>query len=57
MLVHAGHMFPVKVKADEDSFFLPFTTSWGWATWKRAWDLFDIYAIGWQELLKDRKLE
>jgi hypothetical protein len=21
--------------------FLPMTTSWGWATWKRAWDRFD----------------
>ena len=52
----SGHMFPVKVKTKEDSFFMPFTTSWGWATWKRAWDLFDVYAIGWQKLLKDGKL-
>jgi len=24
-----------------DAVFLPFTTSWGWATWQRAWKNFD----------------
>lgn len=24
-----------------ESFFLPWTTSWGWGTWKRSWDLFE----------------
>ncbi|MFN7127456.1 MAG: hypothetical protein ACK4OJ_00185 [Brevundimonas sp.] len=24
------------------SFFVPFAHPWGWATWKRAWDLFDF---------------
>ncbi len=31
--------------------FLPFTSSWGWATWERAWRKFDENAIGWEELL------
>lgn len=26
---------------DEDTFFLPGADCWGWATWKRAWDLFE----------------
>jgi hypothetical protein len=36
--------------------FLPFTTTWGWATWRRAWDLFDSTATGWGELRVDRNL-
>lgn len=33
----SGHMFPVSLPGETDAVFLPFTTSWGWATWKRAW--------------------
>ncbi|MDP1875927.1 hypothetical protein [Phenylobacterium sp.] len=28
--------------------FQRFTTTWGWATWKRAWDQFDASATGWE---------
>ena len=34
----SGHMFPVSLPGEADAVFLPFTTSWGWATWKRAWN-------------------
>jgi hypothetical protein len=38
----SGHMFPVELPpADSDAALLPFTTSWGWATWQRAWQYFD----------------
>lgn len=30
--------------------FLNMTSSWGWATWKRAWDRFDLSACGWEEV-------
>lgn len=30
--------------------------SWGWATWKRAWDRFDPEARGWDELQENRTL-
>ncbi len=33
----SGHMFPVDLQATTDAVFLPVTTSWGWATWERAW--------------------
>jgi hypothetical protein len=36
--------------------FLPFTTTWGWATWKRAWDRFDTHATGWQDLATNAEL-
>mgnify|MGYP001130808303 CR=1 FL=1 len=38
----SGHMFSVNLSSIEtDTFFLPFVTSWGWATWNRAWKSFD----------------
>lgn len=30
--------------------FQRFATTWGWATWKRAWDLFDPAATGWEAI-------
>ncbi len=30
--------------------------SWGWATWKRAWDKFDSEATGWAELQENKAL-
>jgi hypothetical protein len=53
----AGHFFPInEIKAKNSSFFLPLTTSWGWATWKRAWDTFDPQAIGYEKLKTDSSL-
>jgi len=37
----SGYMFPVWHADIPDAFFLPYTTSWGWAVWDRAWRLFD----------------
>jgi hypothetical protein len=36
--------------------FLPFTSSWGWGTWRRAWERFDPSATGWECLAKDSSL-
>jgi len=52
----SGYMFPVRLAADTNAIFLPFTTSWGWGTWERAWNQFDPKANGWQELIKNKKL-
>ncbi len=52
----SGHMFPVEIASKTDSFFLPFTTSWGWATWARAWRHFDPNATGLTGLRTDRAL-
>ncbi len=53
----SGHMFDIKIDIETDAVFLPFITSWGWATWKRAWDHFDPLMIGYTELKKDRRLQ
>ncbi|MEG1616001.1 MAG: glycosyltransferase [Bacteroidales bacterium] len=33
-VLHTAHRMP-------ESFFIRFTNSWGWGTWKRAWDQFE----------------
>jgi hypothetical protein len=53
----SGYMVDVPELADTRSaLFLPFTVSWGWATWKRAWDRFDPLAAGWETLRTDKDL-
>lgn len=52
----SSHMFPVELKAETDAIFLPFTTSWSWATWQRAWKHFDPEMSGYEILRKDRRL-
>jgi hypothetical protein len=53
----SAYQFNVPEFADRDTgLFLPLTTSWGWATWKRAWDLYDRSAAGWERLKTDRDL-
>lgn len=47
----SGHMFSVEcVHGDEHAFFLPFVTSWGWATWDRAWQEFDPSMKGYDRI-------
>jgi hypothetical protein len=53
----SGHMFPVPAFQDRsEALFLPFTTSWGWATWARAWQHFDPRVVGWERLESDPSL-
>lgn len=50
----SGHMFPVDLPAEGgDAVFLPFTTSWGWATWQRAWSHFDPAMQGFDRVAGD----
>ena len=39
----SGYMYPVRYKMPE-IFFLRIPSCWGWGTWKRAWDQFDLSA-------------
>ncbi len=52
----SGYQFPVEIESDDDALFLPFTTTWGWGTWKRAWNHFDNTIAGYDTLEKDRSL-
>lgn len=53
----SGYQFDVpELKGKASALFLPFTVSWGWGTWKRAWAHFDPLATGWEKLLVDKDL-
>lgn len=52
----SGYMFPVTLAADHEAIFLPFTTTWGWATWWRAWRHFDPQMSGYAALKQDKAL-
>lgn len=53
----SGYQFNVpELAKDNSAFFLPFITSWGWATWKRAWDDFTPETTGWEALQQDKIL-
>jgi len=54
----SGYMFNLPKDQKQDAaFFLPFTVSWGWATWERSWTRFDQSAQGWRELAHDPLLK
>lgn len=53
----SGYMYKVPEFVNRsEAIFLPFISSWGWGTWKRAWAHFDPLATGWEVLKTDRKM-
>jgi GT2 family glycosyltransferase len=52
----SGYMFPMRHRKKPDAFFLPLTTTWGWATWARAWQVFDWDVPDALERLQDAEL-
>ena len=52
----SGYMFPINPLPMNSALFLPFVTSWGWATWKRAWRYFDPMSSAYKILEQDRDL-
>ncbi len=53
----SGHQFAVPAfQRRREAMFLNFSTSWGWATWSRAWKGFDPSASGWQAVTQDAAL-
>ncbi len=47
----SGFNFPLKeIKVPTECFFVPLISSWGWATWDRAWQKFDPLANGYEKL-------
>jgi hypothetical protein len=51
-----GYLYPVQETLPE-TFFLRGADCWGWATWKRAWALFEPNGKLLLQALKDRQLE
>ena len=55
----AGYMFPMKAgdEINVEAIFLPFISSWGWATWQRAWRHYDESARYYKKLNIDSNLK
>lgn len=51
-----GYIYPIKDDLPE-IFFLKGADCWGWATWKRGWDLFDPDGAKLLKEIKKRKLQ
>ena len=51
-----GYMYPLRTILPE-TFFLRGADCWGWATWKRGWELFEPDAARLRDQLRERKLE
>lgn len=50
-----GFMFPVKSKLRQ-TVLLPYTSTWGWATWKDKWSAFDAEMKGKAVLLANKEM-
>ena len=50
-----GYVYPVKEKLPE-TFFIKGADCWGWATWKRGWDLFERDGKKLLQELQEKKL-
>jgi hypothetical protein len=53
----SGYMLECpEINRTSSALFLPFAISWGWATWRRAWQHFEPEAPGWERLCRVRSL-
>ncbi|MEN9484680.1 MAG: hypothetical protein RJB37_2560 [Pseudomonadota bacterium] len=52
----SGHMYPVDTGSTSDAVFMPMASSWGWATWDRAWRRFDPDMRDFQMLVEQSAL-
>lgn len=53
----SGYKTHTDYKTEKDYFFSSMVEVWGWATWKRAWNLYDITMKEFNIFLEDRILE
>jgi len=52
----SGHMYPVRPSLQGSTVLMPLATSWGWATWQRAWQRFDPDMTQFDRLRADKAL-
>ena len=53
----SGNNFINTSKMEFSYYFTNFPHIWGWATWKRTWDMYDLGIMDWPRLKKTRFLE
>jgi hypothetical protein len=49
----SGFQFPI-IHENNQSFFMPVITTWGWGTWKRVWHTVDFEPIDWNNFLSNK---
>lgn len=57
MMVSGCNIMSRTESVKESYFFEPLATTWGWATWRRAWNKYDLAMQGWEEMKKGKVLE
>ncbi len=50
-----GYMYAAEHPPEPALFFAPIALAWGWATWKRAWDLYEYHPRDWRAVLAEAK--
>ncbi|MFA5295594.1 MAG: hypothetical protein WC382_08775 [Methanoregulaceae archaeon] len=56
MMISGTNHFFNKLEIPESYFFSKWYSVWGWATWRRAWRLYDIKLVDWPKLAKQNYL-
>ncbi|OKH52139.1 hemolytic protein HlpA-like protein [Calothrix sp. HK-06] len=58
IMVISGNNFQFgQIRNQDDYYFSRYNHCWGWATWKRAWQLFDIEMKLWPKVFKEGWLQ
>ncbi|WP_075082016.1 hypothetical protein [Mariniblastus fucicola] len=57
VMMVSGNNFQRSRRSDASYYFSRWTHIWGWATWKRAWQHFDVDVSSWPQLKRSRQLQ
>ena len=57
MQINGGFYLDDLKKFDKSYYFSKLNSSWGWATWKQSWQLFDSEMTGYKDMKKNREIE
>jgi hypothetical protein len=49
MMISGGNFQAGQSRSDHSYYFSKYAQTWGWATWKRAWNYYDYYMKNWPE--------
>jgi hypothetical protein len=54
----SGNNYLIKHKTEKESYYFSHLTHvWGWASWRRAWDTYDISLKDYPEFIENKKIE
>ena len=56
VMMVSGNNFQPSPRSDASYYFSRWTHIWGWATWKRAWQYFDVDISSWPQLRSSKQL-